>query len=222
MKKKILIIAPHPDDEVLGCGGIMKKYTKEGHSVFVLILTNGSSVRYGDKMIDTLQKEALSCNEILGVEKVIFKDLPEQKLDGLPVIDIVKEIEAVVDDLKPEVVYTPHKGDINQDHGAIFNATMIAIRSMNKYVQEIYCYETLSSTEWGNPSQEKAFLPNVFVNIENEIEDKIIAMKKYESQMREWPHSRSEEGIRTLAKYRGMQANLDLAESFILIRKINK
>lgn len=222
MKKTILIIAPHPDDEILGCGGVIKKYAKAGHDVCVLILTNGSTVRYGDKMIDTLQREAKSSNDLLGVKRIIFKDLPEQKLDGLPVLDIIKEIETIIGEIRPDIIFTSHKGDINQDHAAVFGATMVAARPINNYVKEIYSYEVPSSTEWGNPFPEKVFIPNSFIDIEYEIEDKLLAMKKYESQMHDWPHSRSEEGIRTLAKYRGMQSNLRFAEAFMLIRKVDK
>ncbi len=222
MSKKILVIAAHPDDEVLGCGGMMKKHSTRGDEVFVLILTNGSTVRYGDKMTETLQENAESCGKILGVKDTYFRNLPEQKLDGIPLLDIIQEIEKVIDEVKPDIIYTTHKGDINQDHRAVFEATMIAVRPVNKFVKEIYSYEIISSTEWGNPFEEIAFLPNVFMNIEQEVEDKISAFKKYESQVNQWPHSRSEKGVRTLAQYRGMQSNMPYAEAFVLIRKISQ
>lgn len=219
---KILVVSPHPDDEVLGCGGVMKKYAEEGHEVYVLLLTDGSEIRYGDSMIEGLQKEARACGKILGVKEIFFRNLPEQKLDGIPLLDIIREVEAVVEKVKPEIVYTPHQGDINQDHGAVFEATMIAIRAINKDVKEIYSYETPSSTEWGVPRADRAFIPNVFVNIENQLEHKIKALNEYKSQIKKWPHSRSNEGVRTVAQYRGMQSHLPAAEAFMLMRKIER
>lgn len=219
---KILVIAAHPDDEVLGCGGIIKKYSKIENKIFALILTNGATVRYNKKMEQTLQDNARECAKSLGIQEIYFKNLPEQKLDSIPLIDIVKEIEKIIEKVKPDIIYTHHKGDINQDHKAVFQATLIAARPKNKYIKEIYSYELPSSTEWGEPFLESIFIPNVFIDITNEIEKKIRAFKKYRSQVEKWPHPRSVQGIKTLAEYRGMQSNLPFAEAFILIRKINK
>lgn len=219
---KILVIAAHPDDEVLGCGGIIKKHSNAGGKVFVLFLTNGSTIRYGKKMKKVLQNNAKECAKALGVQEIYFKDLPEQELDNIPLINIVKEIERIIEKVKPGIIYTHYKGDINQDHKAVSQATLIAARPKNQHVKEIYSYELLSSTEWSAPFQENIFMPNVFVDITKEIQEKIKAFKKYQSQIEKWPHPRSIEGIEVLARYRGMQANLLFAEAFLLIRKINK
>jgi LmbE family N-acetylglucosaminyl deacetylase len=220
MNKKILIIGAHPDDEVLGCGGIIKKHASEKDKVFVLILTNGSSIRYVDEMEQTLQRNCQECSEILGAKEVFFENLPEQKLDAIPVINIVQKIEAIIKKVKPEIVYTHHQGDINQDHRTVFEATLIAARPNNSYVKAIYSYEIPSSTEWGSNSEKNIFIPNIFIDISKEIDEKIKAFKKYYSEVENWPHPRSDQGIRTLAQYRSSQCNKFYAEAFKLIREI--
>jgi len=219
---QVLIIAAHPDDEVLGCGGTIIKHVESGDEVTILIMTNGSTVRYGEEMKETLKNNAEKCGKILGAKNLIFKNLPEQELDGIPLLHIVKEIEAIIDAVQPTIIYTHHKGDINQDHRAIFEATMIAARPISPCVKEIYSYEIPSATEWCPPTEERIFIPNVFIDISSTIKNKILAFKSYDSQIKKWPNSRSLKGIEVLAQFRGMQSGTDSAEAFSLIRQVKK
>lgn len=217
---KILIIAAHPDDEVLGCGGIIRKYSKNGVKVYTLILTTGLSIRYKDGVKTDIRKAVLNCADILGVTKTFIKELPVLGLDKIPLQKIVKEIEEVLNEIKPDIVFTHNKGDINQDHKIVTEATLIALRPKTKFVKAIYSYEIPSSTDWIT-DRENIFIPNKFIDIGKELKDKIKAFKCYKSEIEKWPHSRSEEGLKALAEYRGMQSFQKSAEAFCLIRSTN-
>ena len=219
-KKKVLIIAPHADDEVLGCGGFIIK-NKKKYDINVLILTNankGNPKQFTEKKIKEIRKECLDSAKILGI-KVFFENFPAPNLDQFPVSLIAETIKNYVNKFKPKMVFIPDKTDLHIDHKVIFHASLVALRPIQKYqVKYIISYETLSETEWND----KQFAPNFFVSLsENDVRQKINAFKKYKSQNMSHNHPRSSNGILNLAKYRGQFINSKYAEAFNLIRGIN-
>ena len=218
--KKILVIAAHPDDEILGVGGVIAKHVSEGDSVFICILSEGATARYSSENVTTLKEYATHASEILGVEKLYFSSMPDQKLDTLPLLEITQKIEQYIKDINPQILYTHHSGDVNKDHRIVFDATMVAARpTPDNRVKKIYCYETPSSTEWG-PSSIKPFKPNVYVDIEKFIDIKLKAMEAYISELRDYPHPRSIEALRIISQYRGIEVGLRNAEAFMLMREL--
>jgi len=220
MKSNILIIAAHPDDEVLGVGGIAIKHVKNGDDVYCLILGEGITSRDNNASTENLSKASKEAGKIIGFKKMFFIELPDNKFDSLPLLSITKIIERYVEKIKPTIVYTHHPGDLNIDHQITYKTVMVACRPCNPYCpREIYSFEVLSSTEW-QTDRLLSFNPNIFVNIDDELEQKIKALKKYSSELREFPHSRSVEGVEILAEYRGMQSGMLTAEALYLIRRI--
>lgn len=222
----ILIIAAHPDDEVLGVGGTIVKYKKKGYKVYVHIVTDGSSLQYKDEPEKALKKE----NEInkalnlLGVDRVFRGKLPDMKLDTISHTEINMEIGRVIEEVKPEIVYTHHKGDVNKDHRLIFESTLVMSRPlMGNSIVELYSYEVLSSTEWGDSCATDIFIPNVYIELsEEDIELKCKAMKEYTTELREYPHPRSVDAIINQSKMRGNQVEAKYAEAFRLIRRVER
>ncbi len=224
MKKNALILCAHPDDETYGVGGTIVELKREGYAVFVYILTDGVTARHNVK---TPQREAAerAC-ELLGVDELFFEDLPDQGLDGLPLLDVIKPISKMIDNLTPKVVFTHHGGDVNQDHRTIFNATLVATRPFgDNPVKELITYEVASSTEWAPPLNHWSFQPNLFVDISNQVETKVKAALEYskvfQSEVPAYPHPRSPEAIRIYAQRRGIEVGMDFAETFQIIRKLN-
>ena len=215
--KKILVIAAHPDDELLGCGGTIKKFINSGCEVITAIVAKGRPSE--QRRIDKFSKLA---NTQLGIKKVIFLNYPNLKLETYPLHTIVKKLSRLIDTYQPDVVLTHHRGDINRDHQITFEAVMTATRPLpgTKPV-EILCFETVTSTEWGT-NRNEAFVPNFFVDITDTIDDKIKALHHYDVEMRPAPHPRSYEGLRLLAGVRGMTIGVRYAEAFEIVRKIWK
>jgi LmbE family N-acetylglucosaminyl deacetylase len=223
MNKNILILAPHPDDEVLGCGATIKKLSDEGNQVFVLVASRGSKRLYDQTKVEAVRKEALEAHALLGVTTTFFLDFPAPELDTVPLADISREISKVISELKINVLYLPHRGDIHNDHRVIFNAGLVAARPVgNCTVTEIYAYETLSETEWAAPFGDDAFIPTCFVNVESTLEAKMEAMQCFKSQLKAFPNPRSLETIQALAKFRGATVGFKAAEAFMIIRQIIK
>lgn len=213
---KILIFAPHNDDEILGCGGTIAKYIKAGNQVYVCEVTKG-------KMYETLQEEALSAHRMLGVTETFFLNLPVVQLRNLNQGDINSAMGEVVKKVNPDIAYIPHRGDMHIDHEETAGAAMVALRPVNcPELRAIYAYETLSETEWNIPAVDNAFIPNVWVDISETIEDKIRAMRCYQSQIKEFPNPRSVKAIRSLSEFRGSTVCTHNAECFMLIREIQK
>ena len=215
---KILIIAPHPDDEVLGCGGAIAKHTKQGDEVHLCVVTKAYTPEWSEEFIKNRPKEVEKANKILGIKKTYFLDYPTVKLDTIPQKELNEAIFKVVAEVKPEIVCIPHKGDVNKDHRLVFEACLVAMRPMNHKIKKILSYESLSETEWGQSIE--PFIPNVYVDISETFEKKIEAMKAYESEIKPYPHPRSLEMINILAKMRGGVVGFDAAEAFILIREV--
>lgn len=217
--KKILVIAPHPDDEVLGCGGTIKKYAQAGNEVFLCVVTEAYTPDWSEKFIKERPKEIKKAAKILGIKKTYLLDLPTVKLDAIHQKELNQAIWAVIEEVKPRIVYLPHGGDINKDHRLVFEAALVALRPSNKTsVKKILCYETLSETAEGRSLKE--FLPNIYENIDNEFKKKVEAMKIYKSEIKKFPHPRSLAMMEILAKNRGSEAGLRRAEAFMLIREI--
>lgn len=214
---KILVFAPHNDDEVLGVGGTIAKYVSEGHEVYVCEVTKSVS----EERLKIIRQEAREAHKILGVKEVFFLDFPVVRLRETPLIELNAEFSRIVNKVKPDIAYIPHKGDMHMDHYVVSHSAMVAMRPIGKFkVKEIYAYETLSETEWNIPSVENAFMPNVWNDITDYIEKKKQAMACYKSQIQEPPHPRSNEIIEALARLRGSTIGVPYAESFMLIRKI--
>jgi LmbE family N-acetylglucosaminyl deacetylase len=215
-----LIIAAHPDDEVLGCGGFIANRASS-EKCYVLILTGGATGRYDDEMSAILRQNAKDANKVLGTAELFFEDLPNQKLETLPIIEVTQIIEKYIKKLSPTRVFTQHGGDINRDHQVVFEATMTATRPIvGQIVQEVYTYNTPSSTEWNFYEGEKVFIPTVYENIEQSIDKKLEAMSFYKSECRDYPHPRSIKALRLHANYWGLTVGYEYAEPFKLMRKM--
>jgi N-acetylglucosamine malate deacetylase 1 len=224
---KILVIAAHPDDEVLGCGATAARLVMEGHDVQFAILGEGMTSRHGDRseadanQLSTLHQHAHAAAAKLGVKSVTLHKLPDNRLDTVPLLDVVKIVEELVERLKPEVIYTHHGGDLNVDHGVIHRAVLTATRPVaGQPVQQIYAFEVPSSTEWAFQRLEPTFRPNVFADVTRTLEAKIAAMECYESEARKFPHPRSPEALRAIAMRWGSVAGCGAAEAFELVRSI--
>jgi len=220
-KRNILIVAAHPDDEVLGCGGTISRLINEGYEVFTIILGEGITSRnYSSKLkkkeLQELKNQMYKANKILGVRKVFNFNLKDNQLDTIPLLEIVKKIEKIKNEIKPEIIFTHYKNDLNIDHKITYDAVITATRPViDEPVKTIYSFEILSSTEWNYPL---SFSPNFFFDITKTISKKIEAMKIYKSEIRDFPHPRSLEGIKLNAKMWGLKAGLKFAEAFQLVR----
>lgn len=228
MKNKVLIVAAHPDDEVLGCGGTIVKHAMEGDRVFVLILSEGitsrdevRNVQKRKREMNILNRQIHKAANILNITDIYTFNYPDNRFDTVALLDIVKTIEKVKNEIKPEIVYTHHHGDLNIDHRITFDAVMTATRPVkSESVKEIYSFEVPSSTEWYVSSEKSYFIPNVFVDISDTIDKKIEALRVYKSEIRPFPHPRSPEYVKSLAKMRGSNSGLKYAEAFCLIRSL--
>ncbi len=222
--KKILVIAAHPDDELLGCGGSLAKLSKQGCNIFALFFTDGVSSRDKNNKIEISkrQKNSLKSLKILGVKYSKFLTFPDNSLDKVPLINIVKEIEVVIKKFRPSVIFTHSNVDLNIDHEIISRAVVTATRPKPKFcVKKIFLFETLSSTEWNFNLKKKSFNPNFFIDISKTIDIKIRSAKAYKGEITSWPHPRSLNGIKNLAKYRGQSVGVKYAEAFYLLREIS-
>jgi LmbE family N-acetylglucosaminyl deacetylase len=221
--KKILIIASHPDDEVLGCGATIAKLSKIGYEIFAIILSKGKTSRdlISKKELEILNQETHNSSKILGIKELINFDLPDNKFDSIPLIEIIKKIESVKKEIRPEIIFTHHFGDLNIDHQITYKAVITATRPMtNESVKEIYSFEVPSSTEWGGFDKNNYFIPNVFIDVSDTIDIKIKAMAEYKSELREYPHPRSLQYIKDLAKINGARVGLQYSENFYLVRSL--
>ena len=217
MNKKILILSPHADDEILGCGGIISKYSNMGIDVNVLVLTNannGAPEIYKSIEIKKIRQESKLANDFIGTKKLLFENLPGLTLNQYPLYKVSNLINKYINDIKPEVVFIPSSNDIHTDHKIIFNAAKVALRFNKKSnLKKILSYEVLSETEWNE--EEKSFNPNYFVKLKKkDINKKINAFLKYKSQVKKFPHPRSKEAILSLSKIRGSQVFTQYAEAF--------
>ena len=218
---KILVFAPHPDDEILGCGGTMIKNINEGNEVYVCIVTKGPQPMFPIEIVEKARQEARDCHQSIGVKKTFFLDFPSVYLEECHRYELNDSILKVIREVMPDEVYLPHWGDMQKDHQIVADACMVALRP--KYepkVRRIYSYETMSETAWNAPNVQNEFMPNVYVDISNTLESKLKALSFFQTQLSSFPDARSIEAIEALAKYRGAIMNMQAAEAFMLIRDI--
>ena len=217
---KILIIAPHMDDEALGCGGTISRYVNEGHDVHVVFVAHRIYNHTFDKTANEREREStLRAKEILGYQTAIFLDLSDERLD-MCLQDIIIPLEKVVQEYMPDVVLLCHRGDNHQDHRAVFHAARVVLRpSATPFIKKILCYEVPSSTEQSPSTPMDYFMPNIFVNIEKTLTKKMDAIKMYQREGREFPHPRSSRAVEVLAYKRGIESGYNAAEAFMLYRE---
>ena len=223
--QKILVIAAHPDDEILGCGATILKYLRQGAHVRVLFLGEGSTCRYTDpaaaEALESIKERnswAIDALQVLGVTDFKFCGLPCGRFDQTPIIEINKLIEADIRQFAPDTIFTHSDGDSNNDHKIVYRASIMATRPCSEHIiSRLYCYEVLSSSEW---SFQNPFSPNFFVAIdESDINQKWAALACYQTEMRDYPFPRSKQGVLNQAMQRGMQSGTLFAEAFHLVRE---
>lgn len=224
--KSILIVAPHADDEVLGCGGIISFYKKKKFNVYVLIVSNASksnNSNFTPEYLEKIRNECKKANKFLKVNDLFFLEHPATNLSGSNIAIISEDINKFYLKIKPLYVFIPHYSDIHEDHKVISKASLVALRpNLKSNLKSIFMYETLSETEWGEDVK-NSFNPNFYFSLSrDDIQNKINAFKFYKTQIKKYPHPRSKEGIINLAKFRGQSICQNYAESFELVRSINK
>lgn len=222
-----LVIAAHPDDEVLGCGGTIARLANEGESVYVAILGEGITSRFESRddadrdSLDLLNESSKKSAEFLGVKELFRYSLPDNRFDTVPLLDVVKLVEDLVERVKPQRIFTHHCGDLNVDHSITFRATVTAVRPIEGgSVKSIYMYEVPSATEWSFGKIGARFTPNAFVDVHNMLDRKLEAMGMYETELRAFPHPRSGEALRAAAVRWGSVAGFEAAEAFELFREL--
>ena len=225
MSKKILIVAAHPDDEVLGCFGTVAGLIQEGYEAYTLILGEGKTSRDEERKVENktdeiavLNNEIQNANNIIGIKKVFVESFPDNRFDSVDLLDIIKVVSKVKDEVKPDIIFTHYENDLNIDHQITYQAVITATRPMqDECVKEIYSFEILSSTEWNYPI---SFSPDTYYDISDTFDLKIQSMKEYTSELCEFPHPRSLEGIKLNAKYQGMRVGKKMVEAFKSVRKL--
>lgn len=226
MPQSILILAAHPDDEVLGCGGTIAKLADEGAAIHVAFLADGVFSRAGEAgsqqaELSARRAAAQKACDILGVKSVFFGEFPDNRMDTIALLDIIQPIEALITRYRPDTIFTHHAGDVNIDHRRIHEAVVTACRPQCGHpVKTLLCFEVPSSTEWQPPGSASAFTPNWFVDISDTLNRKLAALDAYTAELRAWPHPRSRQGVEHLAHWRGATVGVDAAEAFILGRQI--
>ena len=229
MNKSIFIVAAHPDDEVLGCGGTIARHADMGDQVQVLIVAEGATSRQEQRNrnqasdeLSALAHAAQKAGAILGAKGVELLDLPDNRLDSLDRLDLIKQIEERIERHQPQVVYVHHAGDVNIDHRRLHEAVVTACRPIpGQPVRRLLSFEVASSTEWQPPGSAPAFHPNWFVDITAQWPRKREALEVYASEMRPWPHARSFQAVEHLARWRGAQVGVEAAEAFCLLRQLS-
>ena len=222
---RILVLAAHPDDEVLGAGGAITRWASEGAEVHVSILGEGLTSRYDDRSgapqaeLERLKQTAVAAGTLMGVTATRLHGLPDNRLDQIPLLEIAKIVERDIDTVRPHRVLTHHPGDLNADHVLVCRATLIAARPFpGQPVREVFSYEVASSSEWSFSTGGEVFRPNLFVGIAASLQPKLNAMRLYESEVRAFPHPRSPDALRARAAYWGAVVGLEAAEPFQVLR----
>jgi len=225
-KKVLLVIAAHPDDEVLGCGATVAKYVDLGFAANILILGEGVTSRYQDRekadfsKVKSLQREAQLAAKVLGVKRLFLENLPDNRFDSVPLLDIIKKIEKIKNIIKPDIVFTHHGLDLNIDHQITCRATVTAFRPCRGNTQHIYGFEIPDFKGWG-AFRGSAFIPDYFVDVHGYLDKKLQALKFYASELKKYPHPRSLKIVKSLAEYRGSFCARKQAEAFNTLLSIN-
>ena len=221
-----MVIVAHPDDEILGCGGTIAKHISEGDAVNILIMSDGVTSRKNHEneiKIEILRRKqsALRATQLLKCNEPSFFNFPDNSFDSVPMLNVVQSIESILLKVKPDIVYTHFAGDLNIDHAITNRAVITACRPQpGSYVKRIFSFEVMSSTDWHQKSIINPFSPNYFVDITDYLMLKIEALRAYEQEMRDYPHSRSYAAIRALAEYRGASVGISAAEGLYVERII--
>lgn len=218
----VLVIAPHRDDEVIGAGGTIAKHSSSGDTVYICIVTHGTEPLYSADLDKIVRDECVNADKLLGAHGTIFLDFPAAMLETVPRYELNEALVNVVQKTKPDIVYIPHRGDMQLDHKITVDAAMVALRPKYEHViKKIYAYETLSETGWDIPNVTNEFIPTSYVDISDYLEIKLKAMQIFTTQLAMFPNPRSVEAMRSLAMFRGATVNKRAAEAFMLIREIN-
>lgn len=218
----VLIIAPHPDDEVLGCGGTIAKYADNGDNVYVAVITKGCEPLFPSQFVEKSREECRKADSFLGVKHTFFLDFPAAMLEDVPRYKLNDALVGTVKETEPDIVYIPHRGDMQLDHKLTSDAAMVALRPKYSHkVKKIYAYETLSETGWDIPNTANEFIPNSYNDISGYLDKKLEALGLFTTQISDYPNARSLEAVRALAMYRGSMMSLKAAEAFTLIREIS-
>lgn len=215
-EKRVLVLAAHPDDELLGCGGTVALHADAGDHVTSVIVCEGESLRYVGQNVGQAA-HAQRAAAILGVRDVRQLGFPDQKLDTLTLTEVITPLEAIVREVRPHVVYCQFGGDVNRDHELLFKAILVATRPTETFIEAIYAFDTASSTEWAFP---RSFAPDTWVDITDSLERKLAAMACYESELRDYPHPRSLKALEHRARAWGNMNCLEAAEPFVTVRRI--
>jgi len=218
----VLVIAPHPDDEVLGVGGTIARLAEEGQHVTVVIVTKGSAEHFDSTLVERGRQEAREAHRLLGVARTVFLDFPAARLDQIPHVTLNAALLQVIVETQPDTVFVPFGGDLHRDHQLVFDSTLVAVRPTNGLVvREILAYETLSETNWNAAGSVTApFIPDCYVRIDKYLERKLAGMATYASQLHEFPHERSLAAVEVLARHRGATIGTSAAEAFMTIRRV--
>lgn len=220
--RRILVVAAHPDDEVLGMGGTLFRLAEHGVKIHLLFLSLGEASRGEAFQDENLRmKQAKMVASKIGAECYLGQNFPDNSFDSVPLLDITKVIESYILKIQPDTIFTHHRSDLNIDHRIAFQAVLTATRPGKSSVGQIFSFEVLSSTEWQAKTATNIFLPNTYLNIEKYLQKKVNLLQIYEREMAEFPHPRSTVGIKTLARFRGLESGLLAAEAFELVRSIS-
>lgn len=218
---RVLVVAAHPDDELLGQGATIARHTSNGDDCTIAIAADHTSARYDEATISRVRKCALAAAKHLGVDDVRFGGMPDQALDTKPILEITQWVEEISEEVRPEIVYIHHRGDINRDHQLLSEASLTAFRPYSApYAKRILCFETPSATEWAGPFVETAFIPNVFIDVSDHLDAKLKAIAEYETELRPFPHPRSVNALRNRAHQWGSVIGAAAAEPFMLVREL--
>lgn len=217
----VLVIAPHPDDEVLGCGGTMARLSDEGHNVYVCVVTRGTEPLFSDDAVKRTRNEQRHAHSVLGVKGTTYLDFPAAMLEESHRYELNSALASVVTEIGAEIVFVPHFGDMQLDHRLVSDAAMVAVRPRGDYCTKyVLAYETLSETEWNIPHPSLAFIPNCYIDITSTINRKLEALASFKSQMAEFPAARSVKSAESLAYLRGSTVSVFAAEAFYIIRAV--
>ena len=225
-QQSVLIVAAHPDDEILGCGGTIAKLADQGAKIHVAFLSDGVLSRGGDpntrkSQIDERRNAAHKASDILGVKSISFDEFPDNRMDTVALLDITQTIEKIISVHKPDMLFTHHVGDVNIDHRRTHEASVTACRPQSGHpVKTFLTFEVPSSTEWQLPASAPQFSPNWFVDISSTLDRKLAALEMYLSELRDWPHPRSLQAVEHLSRWRGATVGVEAAEAFLLGRQL--
>lgn len=221
MSERVLVIAPHPDDEALGCGGTIAKHVNNGDEVYVAIVTKGCEPLFPSEIVEQTRGECRLAGQALGAKETIFMDFPAVMLENVPRHELNGAFIKLIQDIKPDTVFLPHRGDMQLDHKMVVDAAMVALRPKYGHtVGRALAYETVSETGWDIPNMVNEFIPNVYNDISAFLGKKMEALSYFKSQMGEYPNARSLKAVEALAVYRGTTVGVKAAEAFMLIREI--